>query len=361
MIFISLLLGIFICHMNTYTVYTRSWIASAVLYVVYCFFGFLLFGVSLEFYPDMDVLPGLIFLLVIAFVPLPLAQLSSRSQLSLSVDNDIIVFRVIKGNGLVPFADPIIALGDITLMEVRSYPLSGNYLLLVLSNGRKVRLFRKRHLFNKNDHFFDMYLSLRLLWQNHLAGKTTAAQPPAEQPAFTEVGEPLPATEKPPVESIIHTSPYFAPSYTFRGNQLTCTSGVLIWGGTMLFVFVALLFTVVMVNVSLFFAVLGVVWLLAFSTMLNYFELTNDQLTIKTHNLPWRKTTYLLKEISEAKLDAEESGKNSLMLVLKDFSFHTYKAPTLEDEHWISLKNALEARGIKVKDNNKKRKTIKPQ
>ncbi len=379
--------------MTPYIVYTRSWIASSVLYALYCFGSIIVVALIWDSFADLPDVFAVIALVSVFFFPLPLAQVSSRSRIRVVIDKDLLLFHIIRNNTFVPDIPSSERFDDIASIDVKSYLLSGNYLLLQLKDGRKIKLFRTHHLFDRNYHFFDMFVAVRTAWEDHIAAKKKATfidpapvrykthDAPQEIPAAgTDVNEqisahglqpeqhiaaeqqPAPAPQlvpEPTRETYLRREPQRAPEPAattstghwgfeeFKGAQLASLGGILTWSGILFFPLVAMLFGAGLLGVLFAFGLFAILWLLPFSSRLHYFELTPDNLVISNHNLPWGKKLFAIKDIKETKMDTED-GTNCLTLVFRNFGFETYKAPTLSDEKWIALKHSLEARGIKV-------------
>jgi hypothetical protein len=374
--------------MKTYIVYTRSRIASTMLYLVYSFVLLIAVALILDDMPDAPDVVSVIAVVLVVLVPIPLAQLSSRSRIRVVLDNDLILFHTLLNNSFVPDIPATLSLDDIALIDLNEYPVSGCFLLLRLKNSNTIKLYPKHSLFSKNAYFFDLCVALRVSLDNYQTAKKNATYieptlnryvPAAEQRRmhFEEAVEPeheavvtpdAPSEPEhqhlPEPETVREATPapepkqrYAQPiagqawkgaNQQFVGSQFASWHGLIIWAGIIFFLVFAVLLSEGVTEALISSVLFAVVWVPLFSNALHYFELMQDSIVVRKHNMPWVRKAYYISEIKEAKLDAENSV-NSLMLVFKNFGFENYKAPGLSDADWLRMKAELELRGVVVK------------
>lgn len=136
----------------------------------------------------------------------------------------------------------------------------------------------------------------------------------------------------------------------FKGIQFTNFMGILLWAG-LLCIIVGIL-AIGNTAATVLFCMLAIGWFFLWSFRLNYFGISEDYLIIRNHNFFWKKIVYRLADIEQVVLDSPGKSSNSLTLILNTMETKTHMAPTLRSRHWIALMQLLQAKHIKVKDEN---------
>ena len=138
---------------------------------------------------------------------------------------------------------------------------------------------------------------------------------------------------------------------TFKGNQFTTLRGILLWGFIGFFTYTVLTSQKTHNTTSfLIYVIASIVWFLIHSLTMNYFEVSQNFLVIKNHNLLWRKKAYRLSDIKEITFETQGKMPNCLRVITKDFRNKLYPAGTLKDKIWVELKDKLESCEIKVRN-----------
>lgn len=137
----------------------------------------------------------------------------------------------------------------------------------------------------------------------------------------------------------------------FRGNQFTSFHGIMLWAGTIgILIFMALSLAKNNTTGACALACLLSVFFFFFSYSMNYMALSNDQLLVKNHNLPWKNHVYQLDMIKEVVFESQGNQPNCLRVITTDFRNKLYHAATLRDKTWLTFEKSLTERGIIVRN-----------
>jgi len=85
---------------------------------------------------------------------------------------------------------------------------------------------------------------------------------------------------------------------TFKGNQFTSLRGILLWGSVGYLTY--MLITSKRpdtAGIILLFSGLSLFWFILFSYQMHYFQVSDNYLFIRNHNLFWRKKAYVQKTL----------------------------------------------------------------
>lgn len=82
----------------------------------------------------------------------------------------------------------------------------------------------------------------------------------------------------------------------------------------------------------------------------HYFKLDHQQLLVKNHLWFFRRTSYALQDIREVVLEQPYRMPTTLRIIMQDFRMASYPADTLKKKEWYALRDALQKRGIKVRN-----------
>lgn len=93
-------------------------------------------------------------------------------------------------------------------------------------------------------------------------------------------------------------------------------------------------------------------WFFFNSWQMDYFELSDQYLVIKNHNLPWVFDAHELSDIREIFVETAHKMPTSLRVVTRDFRCYTYPAATLRRATWTALTDQLNRLQIPVRDTN---------
>jgi hypothetical protein len=147
-------------------------------------------------------------------------------------------------------------------------------------------------------------------------------------------------------ERVLHDS--FETFYTYKGNLFTS------------FRFYFLIFWIVVMfkafqTVFYFEFVYGIVFgsFLVIVTLLmplhfNYFQLSDQTLTVNNHFYFWNRSRYRLGSIRNVIFEKHSRGPKSLRIIQNDFKEYNFPAASLNEQDWIDLKKNLEAASIPV-------------
>lgn len=138
---------------------------------------------------------------------------------------------------------------------------------------------------------------------------------------------------------------------TFKGDPIFSFRGIMMWG-----LILSLIFLVAtspkrfeLVAILAVFAIC-LFWFLFNSWMTHYFQISNKYFVVKNHYFFWIEKTYLLEDIQEIVYDQKAKQSNALRIITKDFESSRFLAGTLRDKHWLEMKNYLEDKNIKVRN-----------
>jgi hypothetical protein len=138
---------------------------------------------------------------------------------------------------------------------------------------------------------------------------------------------------------------------TFKGNQFTSLRGILLWGAIGFFTYAVLTSKTTRKTASLIvYIFFSFLWFFLLSLTMNYFQVSQNYLVIKNHNLLWRRKAYRLSDIKEVTFETQGKMPNCLRVITKDFRNKLYLAATLGDKTWLELKDKLESYNITVRN-----------
>lgn len=137
----------------------------------------------------------------------------------------------------------------------------------------------------------------------------------------------------------------------FKGNQITSLRGIMLWGliGFFSFLLISKIQTAPK-GFMIFVAVFGTFWFLLNSWLMHFFCMTNDYFIVKSHNFIWFLKIYRIKDIKEIVFETQSKQPNSLRIITNDFRTKLFPAGTLRNNTWLELKNRLESKGVKVRN-----------
>jgi hypothetical protein len=104
------------------------------------------------------------------------------------------------------------------------------------------------------------------------------------------------------------------------------------------------------VGLLIFFVILGTLVFFGFSWFLYYFELSDQYFLVRNHDRFWVKEIYKLSDIREIVFEQEDRMPDCLRIITKDFKSELYPAASLRYKIWRKLKEDLEKKNIKVRN-----------
>ena len=153
------------------------------------------------------------------------------------------------------------------------------------------------------------------------------------------------------IEKVDSNSIRFERLEIFKGNQITSLRGIMLWGliGFFSFLLISKIQTAPK-GFMIFVAVFGTFWFLLNSWLMHFFCMTNDYFIVKSHNFIWFLKIYRIKDIKEIVFETQSKQPNSLRIITNDFRTKLFPAGTLRNNTWLELKNRLESKGVKVRN-----------
>lgn len=138
----------------------------------------------------------------------------------------------------------------------------------------------------------------------------------------------------------------------FKDNQLRSVNGFVFW--LVLLFFLLLSFFASQSNVAkgilMIYFLFFIFWLPYNSWLMHYFGISKNFFVVRKHNSFFKKHIYALSDIKEIVFETKYRMPNCLRVTTNDFKNKFYPADTLKDDTWIELKEALESKGVKVKN-----------
>jgi hypothetical protein len=98
------------------------------------------------------------------------------------------------------------------------------------------------------------------------------------------------------------------------------------------------------------FSIFTFVWLVLWSRRLFYFGVSDHYLGIRMHNFFGVKKNYLLTDIREVVFESHYRMTTCLRIITDDFESKLYPADSLWSKRWMELKQTLEEKNIKVRN-----------
>ncbi len=138
---------------------------------------------------------------------------------------------------------------------------------------------------------------------------------------------------------------------TFKDNQFTSFRGIWAWGGPVFLFWMAIQGNKpIVLGAIIFVGIMSCVMFFGLSYSMHYFKVGHHFLLVKNHNLFWIFKTYHLQNIAEVVYETHGKSPNNLRIITTDFKSKLYGAGTLRDSTWLQMKDVLESRGIKVRN-----------
>jgi hypothetical protein len=137
----------------------------------------------------------------------------------------------------------------------------------------------------------------------------------------------------------------------FKGKQLLCIEGIIFW----LFFLFGLFFigrSLTVFNIAGLIAssIFCTIWVLIWIRRLYYFGVSDNYFIVKIANVVGFKKVYRLSDIREVVFELPYKMPVSLRIITNDFESKLYPAATLWSKKWIELKDELEKKNIKVRN-----------
>lgn len=344
--------------MPQYTAYVRSGRAVVVSGIVYFIAGCLLCGLWMEGYPQYEDIVIALWLFVGLPVSYCLVMLTAKSKLSVTVTDEKVVLHVVRGSAATVYIHSI-PVHVIKGINMRNSMGAGSYILLELEYGLYIKLYGKQFVFDANHTFYDLFLALnKMIGHKHTTPNTSypegihemedksvnelTIQAEKQKKLFISI-----ITDKEQVAKAMQAQQVLSGTY-YKGSQLRSVVGVGIWLVFLVLSAIPIMTVASSIMITNWPIVLLVIWVLPMSLLLNYFVLSDDYLEVKKHNLPWFKKRIYLKEIKEIEFRMLPYT-NTITIRYKDYRYENYHCPTLKEQRWEDMKNALEAKGVQMK------------
>jgi hypothetical protein len=93
-----------------------------------------------------------------------------------------------------------------------------------------------------------------------------------------------------------------------------------------------------------------ITWILFLTRRLHYFGISDRFLIVRKANIYWFSKAYELDTIQEVIIERPYKMPVYLRLITRDSKSKLYLADSLWKGHWMLLKDELEKKGIKVRD-----------
>lgn len=143
-------------------------------------------------------------------------------------------------------------------------------------------------------------------------------------------------------------SEFFIP---YKGNPVFSFRGILMWSMILFFLYIPF-FSKKSINIKelLFLIPLCQFWFILNSWMMYYFEISKNFFVVKNHYFFWKKDIYSISDIKEVVFEIQPKQANKLRIITKDFKTKFYLAGSLKDKTWLEMKDELESKNIKVRN-----------
>jgi hypothetical protein len=135
----------------------------------------------------------------------------------------------------------------------------------------------------------------------------------------------------------------------YKGNQFIDFYGILLWLIISGLLYVSIL-NIAHWRVLILFILLASILVLRAVWFLHYIELSDHYIRIRSHNLFWIKKLYRLSDIRTVVFEQPYKMPTCIRIITKDFESKSYPAATLWSKKWMQLKEDLEKRNVKVRN-----------
>ena len=135
----------------------------------------------------------------------------------------------------------------------------------------------------------------------------------------------------------------------YKGIQLFNFRGVILWLIIGVLLYISILHRQHW-GLLVFLSLVGSVSMLAISWFFYYFEVSDNYLMVRNHNLFWIKKVYRLTDIKEIVFEQQDRMPVCLRVITNDFESKLYPAATIWSKRWMQLKEDLEKKSIKVRN-----------
>jgi len=137
----------------------------------------------------------------------------------------------------------------------------------------------------------------------------------------------------------------------YMGSQFLCMKGIMLW-------LLLLLALGMIIRSCITFNMKGVIvctifsliWMLLSSKRLFYFGVSDMLFIVRQHNFFWFKRIYRLSDIKEIVFESHYKMPYSLRVITNDYNSKLYYAGSLWSKKWLQLKDDLEKKDIKVRN-----------
>jgi hypothetical protein len=136
----------------------------------------------------------------------------------------------------------------------------------------------------------------------------------------------------------------------FKGSPFFSFRGLMIWGFILFVLILPFRYSNRDPNGLIGIIVFCFFWFLMNSIFMDYFGVSGHYLIVRNHHFFWKKKMYQLNDIREVTFETAGKMPNCLRVITMDYKTSLFKAGTLNNQKWRDLKQALEERKIKVRN-----------
>ncbi|MDW3650317.1 MAG: hypothetical protein R8P61_24800 [Bacteroidia bacterium] len=136
----------------------------------------------------------------------------------------------------------------------------------------------------------------------------------------------------------------------YKKPQLLSMRGLSVWGLGVYLVFRMGLLENPSTTAITIAAVVFLLWFTIGSWLMHFPSLSSNYLIIKNQNFFWVKDAYKLDHIREVVFETQSRMPNCIRVISTDHRNKLYPAATLWDKNWWEFEEALEKKGIKVRN-----------
>jgi len=137
----------------------------------------------------------------------------------------------------------------------------------------------------------------------------------------------------------------------FKGNPIFSFRGFMLWGLIGYMIFLTIQGPGLSdPRISIPLVGLSILWFLALSNHMNYFEVSDEHFIVRNHYFIWKKHFYRIDNIREIVFETQPNAPIGLRLIARDFRSTLYAAGTLKDSQWLSLMKNLQEKGVAVRN-----------
>jgi hypothetical protein len=223
-----------------------------------------------------------------------------------------------------------IAKKDIELIEPFAYAKGFLCIRITYKNDRTACVY---------DCYYTNIHAVKLALREHYANKI-------KPPSLSGIGAEYDEAEAQHLPNIVPVRPRV--TMKFAGRSYATFPGIFIYVLIPALVIASILGVWTNAGGYIFAGTLSAIIYFSFRTQLYYFKLTNQQLTVKNHVVPWLRRDYPLHEIVLINYETLTRRANAIRVITKDRQSIGYCGSSLHDKHWDDLINNLRALNVPI-------------